>query len=125
MYITVAATNSPAQRDAIRPAAMKRSLQPLRHANRRAQAAAVIRDFTSVPTKRSPQFFGDIKDGFNDAVDAVADGADKVADTVTDGFNDAVGAVGDVVDQAGDQIGAIVDSASGAVIDFVNSARTH
>jgi methyl-accepting chemotaxis protein len=127
--MTVAATNSPAQRDAIRPAAVKRSLQPIRHANRRAQAAAVVRDFASVPSKRSPQSFGDIVDGVQDgignAVDAVVDGANQVVDAVGDGINQAVDAADDVLNQAGDQIGTIVDSVTGDVLDFVDAVRIH
>ena len=151
VYITVAATNSPAQRDAIRPAAVKRSLQPIRHANRRAQAASVVRDFTSSPTKRSPLSIGDafdkvkngvgnavdavkdgvgsavdtVIDGAGEAVDAVENGANQVVDTVKDGFNQAVDATGDVFDQVGEEIGTIVDSTTGAVLDFVDSVRAH
>lgn len=97
---------------------MKRSLQPIRHANRRAQGAAVVRDFASVPSKRSPQSFGDV-------VDRVKDGVNDAVDAVSDGVNRAVDAVGDVFDQAGEEIGAIVDSATGAVLDFVDAVRTH
>jgi hypothetical protein len=116
--MTVAATNSPAQRDAIRPAAVKRSLQPIRHAKRQAQAAAVVRDFASATPKRSPQIFGNIVDG-------VRDGVNSAVDAVADGVDQAVDAVGDVFDQAGDRIGEIVDSGTGAVVDFVESVRTH
>jgi len=97
---------------------VKRSLQPLRHANRRAQAAAVVRDFASVPSKRSPQSFGDIVDG-------VRDGVNNAVDAVGDGIDQAVDAVEDVFDGAGEQIGTIVDSVTGDVVDFVNSVRTH
>jgi len=90
VFLTVAATNSPAQRDAIRPAAVKRSLQPLRHANRRAQAAAVVRDFTSAPIKRSPFSFGDAfkkvkssaSSAFQKGVDVVKSAPKKVVDVV-------------------------------------------
>jgi hypothetical protein len=138
VYITVAATNSPAQRDAIRPAAVKRSVQPIRHANRRAQAAAVIRDFTSPPLRRSPLSFGDafkkVKDGVNKgvdtvangvdkAVDTVSDGVDKAIDTVSDGAGKAVNATGNGLNQAGKGIGKIVDSTTGEVLDFVDSVR--
>lgn len=92
---------------------MKRSLQPIRHANRRAQGAAVVRDFASVPAKRSPLF--------DDVVDGVKDGVNNAVDAV----GDAVDAVGDAFDQAGEEIAAIVDSATGAVLDFVDAVRTH
>jgi len=115
--MTVAATNSPAQRDAIRPAAVKRSLQPIRHAKRRAQAAAVVRDFTSARTKRSPSF--------DSVVDRARDGINNAVDAVTDGVSDAVDAVGDAFDQVGEEIGTIIDSGTGAVLDFVESVRIH
>jgi hypothetical protein len=118
--MTVAATNSPAQRGAIRPAAMKRSIQPLRHANRRAQAAAVVRDFTSAPIKRSPQF-----DFLGDAADAVADGLGDAAKAVADGTGKAVDAAGNLFKQAGDEVGQIVDEASGEVLDVVKAVCIH
>ena len=143
--MTVAATNSPAQRDAIRPAAVKRSLQPIRHANRRAQAAAVVRDFTFAPTKRSPtkrspfsvsNTLDKVKNRISDAVNTVEDGVGNAVDKVEDGVSDAVGAVKDGVDQAvdaagdalgnaGDKVGSILDSTTGAVLDFVDSVRIH
>ena len=118
---------------------MKRSLQPIRHANRRAQAAAVVRDFTSAPTKRSPFSIGDafdkvkngvgnafdtVIDGAGEVVDAVEDGANKAVDTVKDGFNQAVDVAGDALNQAGEEIGTIIDSGTGAVLDFVDSVRS-
>ena len=139
--MTVAGTNSPAQRDVIRSAAMKRSLQPLRHANRRDQAAAVIRDFASPPIKRSPFSIGDIFKGAKDAADKVADGVGKAVDKVGDGVGKAADKVGDVVDKTGKavgdgvgkvvdgvksgQVGKIVDAATGAVVDFVDAVCIH
>ena len=119
---------------------MKRSLQPIRHANRRAQAASVVRDFTSAPIKRSPFSFDDFfeiaKTGVSDAVDTVIDGAGKavdvvekganqVVDTVKGGLDQAVDAAGDALNQAGEEIGSIIDSGTGAVLDFVDSVRSH
>ena len=124
--MTVAATNSPAQRDVIRSAAMKRSLQPFRHANRRDQAAAVIRDFASPPTKRSPSIFDDIAGAFDKVVDTVKDGAQAVGnffgqtgESIGDGFNKVVDAA-----KTGD-IGKIIDTATGAVFDFVQAVCIH
>ena len=136
--MTVAATNSPTQRNVIRSSAMKRSLQPLRHANRRDQAAAVIRDFASPPIKRSPPIersppikrspfgFGDIFKGIGDAVGTVVDtvgkGAEAVGNFIGKTGEAAIGGVGKVIDAAktGD-IGKIVDATTGAVVDFVQA----
>jgi len=126
---------------------MKRSLQPLRHANRREHAADVIREFTSPSIKRSPFSFGDafkgIKDGIGKAVDVVGDGvgkaidgAGKAADVVGDGIGKAVDTVGNGVDKAADKVvdkvvdgakeaGKIIDKATGAVIGFVDAVCTH
>ena len=134
--MTVAATNSPAQRDAIRPAAVKRSLHPIRHANRRAQAAAVVRDFTSAPTKRSPtkrspfslsDTFDKVKNGVKDAVDTVKDGVSDAVDTVTDGVGNAVDTVedgvGDAIDAVKDGVGNAVDTVQDGVGDAVDAVK--
>ena len=127
MHLTVAATNSPAQRNAIRPASVKRSLQPIRHANLGGQVAAVVRDFTSSPIKRSPSSIGDVlddvKNGATDAVNKVVDGANKAIDTVKDQVNGTVDAAKDAVTQAAQQVGSIIDSATGDVLDFVIPVR--
>ena len=107
---------------------MKRSLQPIRHANRRAQAAAVVHDFTSAPTKRSPFSIGDVFDksetGVGHAVDAVKDGVSSAV-TVRDGFNQTADAAGDAFNQSGAEIRSIIDRATGAGQDFVDSVRSH
>ena len=122
MYITAAGTNSPAQRDVIHSAVMKRSLQPIRHANRRAQAAAVVRDFASPPIKRSPLSFGD-------AFKKVSDGIDKAADAVGDGVGKVVDTVGKEVDKAADKVAdgveKIIDKGTEAVISFIGSVCIH
>ena len=129
--MTVAATNSPAQRDAIRPAAVKRSLTPIRHANRRAQAAAVVRDFTSAPTKRSPfslsDTFDKVKNGISNAVDTVKDGVSDAVDTVKDGVSDAVDTVkdgvSDAVDTVKDGVSDAVDTVEDGVSDAVDAVK--
>jgi hypothetical protein len=129
VYITAAATTSPAQRDVIRSAAVKRSLYPIRHANRGAQAAALIRDFTSPPIKRSPFSLGDIfnkiGEGIGQAVDTVVNGVDKVADKVAEGLGQAIGTVGNEIVKAEKKIGEILDKGTGAVVDFVDAVRNH
>ena len=83
VYITAAATNSPVQRDVIRSPAVKRSLHPIRHANRDAQADAVIRDFTAAATKRSPgigDVFKKVESGVKKGVDAVKSAPKEIAD---------------------------------------------
>jgi phage-related protein len=70
---------------------VKRSLQPLRHANRQAQAGAVVRDFTSVHIKRSPFSFGDafkkVTSTVSKGVDVVKSGVSKGKDLVKSGIS--------------------------------------
>ena len=88
---------------------MKRSLQPLRHANRRAQAAAVVRDFTFAPIKRSPFSFGD---AFK-----------KVKSSASSAFQKGVDE--NLVDGAEEQIGNATDSGTALIEGFVDSVRIH
>jgi phage-related protein len=98
------------------------------------QAAAVVRDFTSAPIKRSPfsyitsKFVNIRRDIFDDIVDKggdVLDAAKSVGNDIVEGTGKAVDAAKDLVSGAGEQIGEIVDSGSGAVVDFVDSVRVH
>ena len=122
---------------------MKRSLQPIRHANRRAQAAVVVRDFTSAPVNRSPFSFGDalkevnssVSSAVQNGVDVVKSAPKKLVDkakslgkSIVKGGErveqKAVDATDNLVDGAGKQIGKIIASGIGAVEDFVDSVRT-
>jgi hypothetical protein len=122
--MTVAATTSPAQRNVIRLSAMKRSLQPVRHATRRTQAAAIVHEFTSPPIKRSPFSIGDAfrsaKDKLKKVVDKVGDGVEKAVDVVGDGLDKVVDGAGKVVDKVEKGVDKVADS----VGKFIDSVRT-
>lgn len=106
--------------------ATKRSLEPLRHATRKARASAAVREFVNAgkkKNKRAPE-----RRGFFDWVDDAVDGVSNIVDDVRDAVTDVVGDIKDAVTgtayKAGDKIGEIVDDATGEVIDYVTSVST-